>query len=485
MIQQRVGNYRVIRQVGEGGMGIIFEAIHEQMGRRAAVKVLHPHLSWNEELARRFLNEARAVNIVRHPGIVDVFEFGKLPDGTAYIVMEYLEGESLDVRLHKSEGRTVLDVLRLGRQIAAALSAAHERGIIHRDLKPENLMIIADPEQPGGERIKLLDFGIAKLSSADNPGHLRTRTGMVMGTPLYMAPEQCRGLGQVDAKADVYALGVIFYQFLGGQPPFTAEGPGEVMAMHMFAEPAPLGGVNSSLPPDLLQLVHAMLAKEPMERPSMSQVVGAIDHLVGAIAATPLPCQAQRAFSVPEPQSRGLSSTLGQAAAQSGAPRSAAAAGPRRWLLWAGLALAVLIWRTKSTEVAPSVLPPNLTVSPPASPLPKLMASPALAARVRWSVDSEPSGAQVVEAEGGQVLGVAPWQIERPASVGSVALLLRHPGFAARRIELPAGADATRREILARAPAPTLTPPRTRRRVGVDPSPSEDNLTDEKIQMLK
>jgi serine/threonine-protein kinase len=216
MTGQHIGPYRVLREIGQGGMGAVFEAVHTQIERKVAIKVLRAEFAQNQQLVARFFNEARAVNIVNHPSVVQISEFGQLPNGLAYIVMEYLAGEPLGARMKRQGGRlSVPEALRLTRQIAAALAAAHAKGIVHRDLKPDNVMIVPDPEAPGGERAKVLDFGIAKvLASAQ--GHTgdameqssQTRTGMMVGTPLYMAPEQCRGSGTIDDRADVYSLGV-------------------------------------------------------------------------------------------------------------------------------------------------------------------------------------------------------------------------------------------------------------------------------------
>jgi serine/threonine protein kinase len=162
-----------------------YEAMHEAIERRVALKVLHPELTRNKDIASRFINEARAVNRVSHPGIVQVFDYGQQLEGPAYIVMEYLEGERLSERMVHASALSVSESVFLCRQIAAALSAAHERGIIHRDLKPDNIMIVADLESATGERTKLLDFGLAKL--LDRPG---TKSNVIMGTPQYMSPEQ-------------------------------------------------------------------------------------------------------------------------------------------------------------------------------------------------------------------------------------------------------------------------------------------------------
>ena len=227
MIGQHIGQYQLVRLLGEGGMGIVYEAVQADLGRRVAIKVLRAEYAAHPQVARRFRNEARAVHIVRHPGLVDIYELGCLDEGGAFIVMEYLEGEPLGRRLHRMGAMALRDAIRVARQIASPLAAAHARAVVHRDLKPENVMIVADPEVPGGERIKVLDFGIAKLLD-DQSGlqpEARTRTGMVIGTPRYMAPEQCHGGGAVNAAVDVYALGVVLFEMLAGRRPFPNASP--------------------------------------------------------------------------------------------------------------------------------------------------------------------------------------------------------------------------------------------------------------------
>ncbi|TMQ13842.1 MAG: serine/threonine protein kinase [Deltaproteobacteria bacterium] len=182
-----VGTYRVIRKLGEGGMGAVFAGEHTLLGRKAAIKVLLPALSAQQEIVHRFFNEARAVTQVADPGIVQVFDFGYHTDGSAFIVMELLEGESLAARLERSSRLPLIDVLRLLQMTCSALAAAHGRGVIHRDLKPDNIFIVRDPAVPGGERAKILDFGIAKLSS-DEPGKLKTRTGCTCRPSSAAAP---------------------------------------------------------------------------------------------------------------------------------------------------------------------------------------------------------------------------------------------------------------------------------------------------------
>lgn len=275
-----IGPYRVLRLLGEGGMGAVYEGVHQTIERRVAIKLLHPEYAHNRETTERFLNEARAVNRIGHPGIVQVTDHGLLPDGSAYIVMELLSGETLAHRIASVHGKMpVGEVLSLGVQIASALAAAHEKGIVHRDVKPQNIMMVSDPQMPTGERIKLLDFGLAKVSREGAGGLLKTSSNAVLGTPLYMSPEQCAGAGKVDARTDVYSLGCVMYEMLSGSPVFRAEGAGQVLGMHMFKEPEPLRHRVSGLPPQVARLVHKLLTKERNHRPSMDRVVNEIEKL--------------------------------------------------------------------------------------------------------------------------------------------------------------------------------------------------------------
>ena len=278
MIGTRIGKYRLVRKLGEGGMGVVYEAVREDIEVRAAIKLLRVEFVLNPEVAARFFNEARAANLIAHPGIVKVFDYGQEPGGIAYLAMEYLDGESLYARMQRSGKLGKTEVLRLGRQIASALAAAHEKSIVHRDLKPDNIFIIPDAETPGGERIKLLDFGIAKIAAGGSAG-VTTQANVIMGTPAYMSPEQCLGGKDVDGKTDVYALGVILFEMLAARTPFVAERPGEYLNMHMTRPPPLLTQYVPLVPSKLVGLVHAMLTKEPTARPTMEQVASQLQRM--------------------------------------------------------------------------------------------------------------------------------------------------------------------------------------------------------------
>jgi serine/threonine-protein kinase len=270
-VGQRIGNYRIIRQIGEGGMGVVYEGLRDDIGSRAAIKVLRAEFAMKTEIAARFFNEARAANLIEHPGIVKIFDYGQLPSGAAFLAMEYLAGESLHQRLTREKRLSETDTIRIGRQVAMALTAAHAKKVIHRDLKPENIILVPDIEAPSGERAKILDFGIAKLAREHSTA-ITTDTSVVMGTPVYMSPEQCKGGKSVGDRADVYALGVMLFEMLSGRTPFVAEEPGEYIGMHLFKEPPPIGSLVENLLPKLRMLVDSMLLKDAQKRPAMSAV---------------------------------------------------------------------------------------------------------------------------------------------------------------------------------------------------------------------
>lgn len=270
---QQIGPYRIIRPLGEGGMGAVYEAMQEPIGRRVALKILLPQFATNHDSLQRFFNEARAVNLIEHPSIVQVSDYSQAPDGTAYLVMEYLRGEVLSERLsrmHDAGSRLPLeDALQISVQIAGALAAAHSKAVIHRDLKPSNVMLVRDSAVPRGERVKVLDFGIAKLLQGQAK---ETAPNAVMGTPQYMSPEQCRGAGGVDEKTDVYALGLMLFEMVAGRPPFIAEMPLEYIGQHAFREPPALQSFAPTVSDQLASFVHSLLVKDKALRPLMREV---------------------------------------------------------------------------------------------------------------------------------------------------------------------------------------------------------------------
>lgn len=290
-----LGKYRIVRQLGEGGMGCVFEVMHIELDRRSALKIMLAQHAQNPLLRARFVREAKATNRVHHPGVVQIYEISELEDGTPYFIMEYLDGETLAKRLDEAnatpEGRLGMAGLHALRQVASIIAKVHEKGLIHRDLKPNNLMLVTDPEVPGGERAKLLDFGIAKQTETaaapkgDPAGRVitepKTQVGSLLGTPQYMAPEQWGNGKPVTDKVDVYALGVMTYRVLSGRLPFLGEAPLELATQHVFNAPSPLRELCPDLPAHLTSFIDRMLAKTAEERPSMAEVASTFARLLG------------------------------------------------------------------------------------------------------------------------------------------------------------------------------------------------------------
>jgi serine/threonine-protein kinase len=268
MIGQSVGGYTVVRQIGQGGMGAVYLAEHRRIQRRAALKVLLPEYCGNQQLLARFFAEASAASRIRHPGITEVLDCDVLPDGQAYILMELLEGESLRQALARAPalGGDIPQALAIAAQVAEAMDAAHRVQIVHRDLKPDNVFLVSSPERPA-RVVKVLDFGIAKLTERGGHSATDTSTGMILGTPIYMSPEQCRGTRQVDSRTDIYSLGCVLFEMLCGRPPFQSHGAGELIAAHI-GQPAPSArSLAPGLTPAVDDFVAALLEKEPERRP--------------------------------------------------------------------------------------------------------------------------------------------------------------------------------------------------------------------------
>ncbi|MDB4952818.1 MAG: hypothetical protein JWO36_387 [Myxococcales bacterium] len=267
----KAGPWIVERELGRGGMGAVYGVIHEEIGKRAALKVMHRRLV-NRGSIERILLEAKVVNQVGHPNIIDIFETGTLDDGRPYILMERLDGVSLAQRA--DEGKILPDqVINILLQVCDALIAAHAAGVVHRDLKLDNIFLIDNPEDPSSPRVKLLDWGIAKVISHD--AHT-TMEGQLVGTPQYLAPEQARGAA-VSAQTDVYSLGVMAYEMFLEQLPFEAETSAEIMAMHLRAVPPPPSELWPDVPRTLENLILAMLAKHPDSRPTILTVAHTLE----------------------------------------------------------------------------------------------------------------------------------------------------------------------------------------------------------------
>jgi serine/threonine protein kinase len=275
-IGELVGPYRILGELGGGGMGMVYRAVHALLHRPAAIKVLRPELGHHAMASDRFLTEARATTAIRHPGIVEVYDYGHTATGNAFIAMELLEGMTLARRIGECGPMSVYEAMTIARRIAAPLAAAHDRGVVHRDLKPENVFLVRDHERSGVDQVKLLDFGIAKLESTAT-AH-RTTIGLILGTPAYMSPEQCLGTSDCDHRADLYSLGCIVFEMLTGRTPYAWVPTGDLLAAHI-QHPVPELSRLVTVPPAIESLVTRLLAKDPDDRPPNAlEVVAEIDR---------------------------------------------------------------------------------------------------------------------------------------------------------------------------------------------------------------
>jgi len=279
--------YRLVRLLGEGGMGSVYEARHDVIGRRFAVKFLHAELAGHPEILARFRREAQAAGSLENENIAAVTDFGSSPDGAPYIVMEFLEGEDLAKTLARNGPLPIARAAHILIQVCRGLLAAHGRGIVHRDLKPENLLL--QQRGDGGDLVKILDFGIAKLKSSEHRPETATRTGMTLGTPYYMPPEQARGQKELDERADIYALGVILFELLSAQKPHNGENYNAILYSILMGAAPRIEAFRPDLPPELANVVHRAMAGEAKDRyQSVSELAQALAPFTGR-ALTPAP----------------------------------------------------------------------------------------------------------------------------------------------------------------------------------------------------
>jgi serine/threonine-protein kinase len=294
------GRYKVLEVLGEGGMGVVYRCRRRIFDNEVAVKILRSDFAKDPEATERFVTEAKAASAIGHAHIVNVIDFGELPDGSVYFAMEYLGGRTLGELIESGELLGSPRIAHIGRQIAEGLAAAHQAGIVHRDLKPDNVFII----QRDGDFVKILDFGIAKVVGVANK---ITRAGAIFGTPHYMSPEQCRGTA-VDERTDIYALGVLLYEMVTGRPPFDADSPLAILSQHLnepLRPPSQVEGVPE-LPAGIEAVILKCLAKDAEDRfQKMSLVAHALAGVERGDPAEELPLTISLDSSMPPPADDG------------------------------------------------------------------------------------------------------------------------------------------------------------------------------------
>jgi serine/threonine-protein kinase len=431
------------------------------MRRRAAIKVLRPELVKEEQAIHRFFNEARATNEIRHPGIVQIYDCGTREDGSPWLIMELLEGETLSHRIARLGRLASAEVIELGGQAASVLEAAHGAGIVHRDLKPDNLFVIPDPERESVERVKVLDFGIAKLSRMSTAGSMRTQTGTLMGTPLYMSPEQCRGTKQIDARSDIYSLGLILYQMVAGELPFVSEGIGELFDMQMNRPPPRLEERVPAMNLALAHTIHRTLEKNPTDRfQSMAELEGALADAGDPAAAGRAPSVSMSGRHGGKPSSRTMALPTGSTTLSASVLETERIVPPRSFpvLPVAIAAVAVVaggaflaLRSSTPPEPAPVAAPPPAAAVPapapraaPPGPKPEVAEpAPVAAAEATVVVDikTTPSEARVVEAAGGGLVGTTPLRQSMPRKSGDLELRIEKEGFLPKTVVVPQSRD--------------------------------------------
>lgn len=276
--------YELVRLIGSGGMGEVYEAKHTLIGRRCAIKVLHEVLEANEEILTRMIREAQAASAIGHPNIIEVYDFRQAPGGSYYMVMELLEGASLEDVLDECDVLEPAGAFVVLSQVLSALGAAHEKGIVHRDLKPDNVFIARN--RKGGYEVKILDFGISKFTDPSGENMKLTKTGAVMGSPYYMSPEQASGKSDLDRRADLWACGVMLFEMLTGDVPFPGDNYNEVLANILLKDPPDIAEYRVDLPEEVKAILHKALQRDRNERYESAEDM--LSHLISFLPEKPV-----------------------------------------------------------------------------------------------------------------------------------------------------------------------------------------------------
>jgi serine/threonine protein kinase len=489
-IGHTIGNYKITAKLGEGGMGVVYLAEHPVIGKKVAMKAIHPELSKNSDVVSRFVTEAKAVNQIGHEHIVDIADFGNTPEGEFYFVMEYLQGESLSDRLRRENRLDAPSALSITAQIANALNASHEQGIIHRDLKPENIFLCVN-RGSGRDFVKVLDFGLAKLTLHDQKVSHKTRTGSVMGTPYYMSPEQCEGKIEIDHRADIYSLGVLLFEMLTGKVPFGGDGYGEIIVKHVTMPPPSVRSINEDLPEEMDLILYRALAKDRDQRfQTMSEFEAALRDPKGYATSAPvigIPDDLSGVARAASPMARSEMDARSKIGFGSGMEVDRPPGGiPSTFREGRGELFERIIPRKKSSMLffyigvaAFTAAAVVMFVSRGGNNKQPLPTAPVALhpSAVRINFNSDPDGAIVVRSDG-KTLGLTPLSIEVPYSDSAVEFQFRKVGFEKKTVyvvpNLPSPLFATLHKIEAPPPEPPQVPTSPGRRPSQSASSSGD-----------
>jgi serine/threonine-protein kinase len=458
------GRYRVLRKIGRGGMGAIYEVEHTKLGRSFAMKTLTWEVASDAETVARFRREADAIAKLRHPNIVEIVDWDALDDETPCLVMEYLRGENLGQRIRTHGPMTWSAIARFADETLAALGVAHRAGIVHRDLKPQNIFLAVDDE--GHERVKLLDFGVSKIRGVQS----FTTESKLIGTPAYMSPEQAHGSqDEVTNATDVWAMGAIVFEMITGKLAFAAASMPSILYRICHESPDRIVEHRPDTPPKLVDVIESALSRDPTRRITEIDVLRAhlrkaLDGLEGVTYAGPMAQPSapslqtmERAATQKDNGVTTLSSTASQSVKKASAREMLATRSRFRPLgvaiggvLVAGAIATVFVMRQRDEQPThePVAAAPVVIDSPPEPPRPIVVVD-AAPARVHHRIESTPIGAEVYREPNGTHVGTTPIQdIELASTPGTVVYILKKPGYASRRLELEADADSTARVTL-------------------------------------
>ena len=432
--------YRVLSKLGEGGMGVVYLAEHVFIEKKVALKVLSEDFARKADLVARFMQEAKAASKIGHENIVDITDFGETASGSVFFAMEFLDGMDLAGHIKSGGAMPFTRAKHIMNQICRALGAAHAKGIIHRDMKPENVYLVT--REGRGDFVKVLDFGIAKMSALDEGGSRLTRTGMIFGTPEYMSPEQARG-DKPDHRVDIYAAGCILYEMLTGDVPFHAETFMGVLTKHMFENPEPPSQRNpgANIPPDVEEVCLKALAKDRDQRyQTMKELALALEACAGGDLSQawgnepsgPGLREPSQAFRTPGTATRGAvgaqAARATSADVEAPKKRTGLVVGGIAALLLAGGGAAVVMTQKKPEAPKPLLTAPVVAAPKPAPPVePPKPVGPPKPSTYTMSINTQPAGAEVFN--GAERLGTTPCNVVLPASKTAVDLMLKKKGY--------------------------------------------------------